>query len=73
MNIETNIASSAPTSIGTKIERPNEMNIEARIENAPGGTPTDTVMSTRTPPPDAMMDFSRRPGIATMHVGGMAE
>jgi hypothetical protein len=73
MNIETNIASSAPTSIGTKIEHPNETSTEAKIETARAETPIDTVVTTRTHPLGAMMGILRRPGIAIVRVAGMVE
>jgi hypothetical protein len=77
MNIETSIAtnieSSAPMSIGTKIGHRNESSIEAKIETARVETRIDIVMTTRMHPPDAMMDFLRQPGTGTTRVVGMVE
>ena len=73
MNIGTSIASCAPMSIGTKIGRPNETSTEAKIETTRAETLIDIVTTTRTHLLDAMMDFLRRPGIATVRVAGTAE
>jgi hypothetical protein len=73
MNIETNIASSARTSIGTNIEHPNETSTESKIETARAETPIDIVMTTRTPPLGAMMDILRRHGSAIVRAAGMVE
>jgi hypothetical protein len=73
MNIEMSIASSARMSIGTKIGHPNETSTEAKIATTHAGTPIDIVMTTRTHPLGAMMDFLRPRGTAIMRVGGMGE
>lgn len=73
MNIETSIASSARMSIGTKIGHPNETSTEVKIATAHAEIPIDIVMTTRTHPPDAMMDFLRRPGTEAVPVAGTVE
>ena len=73
MNIEMSIASSARMSIRPKTGHPNETSTEAEIETSHAETPIDIVMTTRTHPLGAMMDFSRPRGTAIMRVGSMVE
>src|ERR1700692_3177530 len=83
MNIEMSIASSARISIRTKVGHPHETSTKAKIETTHAQTPhaetrhaetpIDIVMTIRTHPLAAMMDFLRPRGTAIMRVGSMAE